>query len=379
MGSFCGRVLRLRLNGERSGAVSTPTCETSTRSNRTNNPLLALSVCILAFAAFLVSPALALADNGNGNGNGNANAAATSTTSDPAAATTTGGSGDPTTTTSAHDASRCRACRPQLRMLHRRPTRAPRTQPVRTARKRKRKWQRQRKCERQRGCPGRDANAGPRTTCNHRCKCAEQRQQQQLPERQRNRPDELPRQLGQCARKRRSPRELGSRRKRECVGQREPGQAEERKRRRQSRKPGRQRGGCAGKRRSRCRRCRLGGRLGIRLRFGSDSSCAPAVPLQTQTQPREAQPRPLHKQIPLQAKRFRLPTPHRAARLAASPVRADSVQPLRHLRLTANRRRIRIRARRLRTSMGSLVTRRPVVTRARVLPETQIPTRRRRV
>ena len=66
MGSFCGRVLRLRLNGERSGAVSTPTCETSTRSNRIHNALLALSVCILAFAAFLVSPALALADNGNG-------------------------------------------------------------------------------------------------------------------------------------------------------------------------------------------------------------------------------------------------------------------------------------------------------------------------
>ena len=99
-------LLRLRLNGERSGAVSTPTCETSTRSSRIHNALLALSVCILAFAAFLVSPALALADNGNGNGNGNGdgNSPATSTTSDPAATTTTSSSGDPTTT-SAHNAS----------------------------------------------------------------------------------------------------------------------------------------------------------------------------------------------------------------------------------------------------------------------------------
>jgi hypothetical protein len=92
--------LRLGLNGERLGAVSTPTCETSTRSSRIHNALLALSVCILAFAALLLSPALALAGNGNGSGN----AAPTSTTSDPVATTTTN-SGDPTTTTSAHNAS----------------------------------------------------------------------------------------------------------------------------------------------------------------------------------------------------------------------------------------------------------------------------------
>src|SRR4029079_6952106 len=100
-------LLRLGSNGERSGAVSTRACETSTRSGRIPHASLALSVCILAFVAFLVSPALALADNGNGNGNGsaNANAATTSTTSEPAATTTTSSNGDPATTTSAHNAS----------------------------------------------------------------------------------------------------------------------------------------------------------------------------------------------------------------------------------------------------------------------------------
>jgi len=89
--------LRDGLNGEQLGAVSTPTCETLTRSSRTHSALLALSVSLLAFAAFLVSPALALADSTNGNGN--ANASTTSTTSDPAATTTS--SDAPTTTTSA--------------------------------------------------------------------------------------------------------------------------------------------------------------------------------------------------------------------------------------------------------------------------------------
>src|SRR5580765_2761796 len=100
-----------------------------------------------------------------------------------------------------------------------------------------------------------------------------------------------------------------------------------------------------------------------------------AARLLTQTRPLEASPRRLRKPIRPQAKRFRSPTLHRAALLAASPVRTDSVQPPRQLHLTANRRRIRIRARRLRTSMGSVVTRRPVVTPAPVPPETQ----RRRV
>ena len=187
------------MNGERSGAVSTPTCETSTRSSRIHNALLALSVCILAFAAFLVSPALALADNGNGNGNGNGNAAATSTTSDPAAATTTSSSGDPTTTTSAHNASPAPSAPVTPDAAAPTNTSAADTAGTRRA------TETATGMERQRGCPGRDAHAGCRTTCNHRCKCAEQRQQRQLPERQRNRPDELPRQLGQCARKRRSP------------------------------------------------------------------------------------------------------------------------------------------------------------------------------
>jgi hypothetical protein len=92
--------LRLGLNGEQLGSVGTPPCRTSARSSRIHSRLAAISICILAF---LVSPALALADNGNGNGNANSDAAATTTTSDPAAATTS--SGDPTTTTSAHNAS----------------------------------------------------------------------------------------------------------------------------------------------------------------------------------------------------------------------------------------------------------------------------------
>src|SRR5580765_6599213 len=95
-----GELLRLGLNGEQLGSVGTSPCRTPARSSRIHSRLAAISICILAF---LVSPALALADDGNGNGNGNGNAAATTTTSDPAAATTS--SGDPTTTTSAHDAS----------------------------------------------------------------------------------------------------------------------------------------------------------------------------------------------------------------------------------------------------------------------------------
>jgi hypothetical protein len=90
-----GELLRLGMNGEGFGAVSTPTCESSTRPSRIHNALLALSVCIFAFAVFLVSPALALADSSNGNGN----ASTTSTPSDPAAPTS--GSVDSTTTTSA--------------------------------------------------------------------------------------------------------------------------------------------------------------------------------------------------------------------------------------------------------------------------------------
>src|SRR6478735_622435 len=101
----------------------------------------------------------------------------------------------------------------------------------------------------------------------------------------------------------------------------------------------------------------------------------PAARLLMQTRPLEASLRRLRKPIRPQAKRFRPPTLHRAALLAASPVRTDSVQPPRQLHLTAHRRRIRLRARRLRTSMGSVVTRRPLVTRERLLPETQ----RRRV
>src|SRR5580765_1382173 len=53
----------------------------------------------------------------------------------------------------------------------------------------------------------------------------------------------------------------------------------------------------------------------------------PAARLLTQTRLPETQPQRLHKQIPLQAKRFQLQTPHRAALLATSPVRTGSVQP----------------------------------------------------
>ena len=92
--------MRLGLNGEQLGSVGTPPCQTSARSSRIHSRLAAISICILAF---LVSPALALADNGNGNASGSGDAAATTTTTDPAAATTS--SGDPTTTNSAHNAS----------------------------------------------------------------------------------------------------------------------------------------------------------------------------------------------------------------------------------------------------------------------------------
>jgi hypothetical protein len=95
-----GELLRLGLNGEQLGSVGTPPCQTSARSSRIHSRLAAISICILAF---LVSPALALADNGNGNASGSGDAAATTTTTDPAAATTS--SGDPTTTNSAHNAS----------------------------------------------------------------------------------------------------------------------------------------------------------------------------------------------------------------------------------------------------------------------------------
>ena len=217
-----GELLRLGLHGERLGSVGTPTCRTSTRSSRIHSRLVAISICFLAFLAW---PALALADNGNGN------AAATSTTSDPAAATTTSSSGDPTTTTSAHNASPASSA----------PVVAPDASPQTNTSAADTAGAQGNGNETGNGnaaapavTPTPDA-APPVTTA---ANAQNNGNSDNSPNGNATGQTSSPAQLGQCARKRRSPRELGSRRKRECIGQRQPGQAEERERRRQSRKPG---------------------------------------------------------------------------------------------------------------------------------------------
>ena len=357
-----GELLRLGSHGERLGSVGTPTCRTSTRSSRIHSRLVAISICILAF---LASPALALADNGNGN------AAATSTTSDPAAATTTSSSGDPTTTTSAHNASPAPSA----------PVTPDASAPTNTSAADTAGAAGQRNGNDNGNAaapavtPTPDAAPPVTTAANAQNNGNSDNSPNGNATGQNSSPGNSANAPGQSD----PPGQLGSRRKRECVGQRQPGQAEERECRRAESET----------RVTTAQSCRETAQppLLVRARRADRDQAPvrlrqllrPAARLLTQTQPREASPRRLHKQIRLQAKRFQSPTPHRAAQLAASPVQTDSVQPPRHLHQTANRRRIRIRARRLRTSMGSLVTRRPVVTRARVLPETQIPTRRRRV